>query len=724
MKRVAKKTFWICTLLLLVGLTCRLLWQASRTETGLETLRLQWRDATWGLVVGKRTPIHSEDPTVQARQWLDEIDRVLHSERCDAESTMGAALVLDSPSAGYKIRYLKRIDTLRTFTSLAWSTDGLKAAEDDFEAQCKEECLALAAKATELDPTNVEWWRLRALLLWREATYSFDDAPRVNHWLEILEEASQHDADNALYDYLAAHFYWASAEVEFFEMDLSGTDARLVVQDAERFNRGISHFEQGQKKPYFAVGDAGFSAVAEFLSDTAIPITDHDKIIESRLIHARRASLLLSVWQWQDSRASEVEAGDIQKALAMRRKNLRLIDQFTGASASTKYDSIAIAVRSATAYRINTLVNEHKELFPAAEIDDARALEESARLTSKVVKSALKLVKNGPQRQAGTVITGSPTTVICALFVEISPSLVVILMLVGFLAIGFSRIGRDRDLPRIGAIGHSLSLAAAFLYSVVVFGLAPSKIIPPSIQAWVLTTLVIASPIVLASWVGWSWLRRRAFKFSLRAMLTCMFALSVLFGVVVSTSPSARSFAQLPFDLSIPARGWEGVDGESLERVLLPLGSGLWAVLQWTAYYGQYLTLGAWAAIAALLLRFKLRRLHARTGGLAPTFPNFLGAWIGSLGRAFLALSALVTILYLSFAPAVVARAEREFQDKMTFARQPSDHWSEVERAVQHVRSNQKRVEQLRAAAKAEIAEQRLFESRERGWAYRNLPVA
>ena len=704
MKRVAKYTFWICTLLVLGGLTCRLLWHASRTETGLETLRLQWRDATWGLVVGKRTPIHSQEPTVQARLWLEEVDRILRREGSDAELTMGAALVLDSPSQEYMSKYMKRIETFPGFgTFPELDKEGLKAAEDAFEAQCKEECLQLAAKATELDPANVEWWRLRALLLWRYSMYSYDDSPRVDNWLEILQEASEHDADNALYDYLAAHFYWESSA----EIDFQGSNERLVVQDAERFHRGVRHFKQGQKKPYFAIGDAGFSAVAEFLSDTAIPVTDHEKIVNSRLIHIRRSMLLRSVWQWQYFRASEVVT-DVRKALAMQRKNLRLINQFTGVGASTKYDNIAIACRVATTYRMNTLVNEHKESFPAAEIEDVKALEERARLTKKVVEQAAReFAKHRPRRQAGVTFTGSPATVICALVVGISLSLVVILILVSLLAIGFSRIGNDRDLPKIGVIGHSLSLAAAFISTVVVFGLAPSRIIPPTIQAWVLTILVIVSPIVLVSWIGWTWLGRRAFKFSLRAMLTCVFAFSVLFGIVAVARASAESFAQLPFDLSIPARGWEGLDATSLENALRPLASWLWAVLQWTAYYGQYLTLGVWAVIAAVLLRFKLRKLHTRTGGVPLTFRNFLGVWTRSLGHAFLTLSTLITILYLSFAPAMVAEVEREFQDKMVFARQPSEYWSEVERAVQRVQTNQELIEQLRAAVKTEIAEER-----------------
>lgn len=700
-KRTAEYTFWICTLLVLLGGTGRLLWHASRTETGLETLRFQWRDATWGMAVGKRTPIHSQEPMAQAHLWLDELDRILHHERNDAELTMGAALVLDSPSPEYVSKYLKRIRIIPGFGTIPeLDEERLKAAKDAFESLCKEKCLQMAAKATELEPTNVEWWRLRALLL-RSAMHSYDEL-RTDNWLEILQEASEHDGDNALYDYLAAHFYWESSA----EMDFNGANERLVVLDAERFNRGISHFEQGQKKPYFAVGDTGFLAAAKFLSETTIPITDSEKIVNSRLIHLRRISLLRGVLRWQDMRAIEVaDGGDSRKALAMQRKNLRMIDQFTGVGTRTKYDNIAIHYHVFTTDRMHTLANEHKESFPAAVIEDVKALEERARLTKKVVEQAARELSNNRanRRQSGTTLMDSPAEMIRALVVGISPSLVVILVSFGLLAMGVSRIGSDHDVPKLGVFGHSLSLAAAFISTVVVFALAPAKIISPPIQAWGLTTLLIVSPLVLVLWIGWTWLRRRAFRFSLRATLTWVFAFNVLFGIVAMARPSAESFAQLPFDLSIPARGWEGLDATSLENALRPSVSWLWPVIQWTVYRGEYLTVAVWAAVAAFVLRFKVRRFR---DGPPLTFANFLGVWTRSLGHAFLTLSALVTILYLSFTPAVVAEVEREFQDKMEFARRPSAHWSEVERAVQRVRSNPESMEQLRAAVKTEIAEE------------------
>lgn len=62
MTRLFQYVFAISGLLVVVGLTFRLIWHTSGTETGFETLRLQWTDATWGWVVGNHRPIRSFEP--------------------------------------------------------------------------------------------------------------------------------------------------------------------------------------------------------------------------------------------------------------------------------------------------------------------------------------------------------------------------------------------------------------------------------------------------------------------------------------------------------------------------------------------------------------------------------------------------------------------------------------------------------------------------------------
>ena len=51
--------------------------------------------------------------------------------------------------------------------------------EDLFETECVTKCFEFAKKATELQPSNVDWWRLRAVLLYRWSHSWTDSEPRL-----------------------------------------------------------------------------------------------------------------------------------------------------------------------------------------------------------------------------------------------------------------------------------------------------------------------------------------------------------------------------------------------------------------------------------------------------------------------------------------------------------------------------------------------------------------
>jgi hypothetical protein len=49
-------------------------------------------------------------------------------------------------------------------------------------------------------------------------------------------------------------------------------------------------------------------------------------------------------------------------------------------------------------------------------------------------------------------------------------------------------------------------------------------------------------------------------------------------------------------------------------------------------------------------------------------------------------------------------QVEREFQEKMAFARNPQTHWTNVAEVVQRVRSDEKMMSELQGFVKAEAA--------------------
>ncbi len=595
---------WGCALLLIACLIIRLLWHAAQLETGFQSLYSHWRDATLGWVEGSYEPISSRQPSEQAEYWLREIDKVSELHPNDAQLTMGAAIVLDSPAGGYLLRFVKRPITSPTVGIIPeWDKEGIKRAEDLFESRCKNRCLELAAMAARADPMNVERWRLYALLLQRCSPEVYEDTPRSADWLKILDECARHDPDNALYDYLAADFWWrAAAEVNFggtITMD------RLTIKDGAKFKRGVARFEQGQTKSCFAIGDAGYKAVADFLSHTKTPLTDHEPIVNSRSIQTRRVLLLREAWQWQGVRATErAFAGDPISALKLCRQNLHLIEQYEAAGAPAAYDQIAIVLKVGTTSQMQTFANAVNGAMSGSAKREVAAVREDAILQQQIVKCAAGKV---------ATTTGSPATVTPAiggpalgelLTVGIAPSLFVLLLVFGLLATGSSRHIADRGHAVVGPIGQIYTLAVSLATTVVLFGLAPAEIIAPDIQSWFFTVVLLMTPVFLVSWIGWRWLRKRAFQFSIRDMLIFTLIVSLFCSFLAVIRPDVSS---LPFRMSVPARGWKGVDPAFYATAITTsYGQWRWIVLQWTLYSGPYLTLFSWGCLIAVLYQRKI----------------------------------------------------------------------------------------------------------------------
>ena len=495
MQRHVRRAFWICILGGVVCLSTRLMWLSSNTETGLPTLQSQWWDATLGLILGSDERIASCEPVAQAEFWLGETHRVLKDNPNDAQVAMGAALVLDGPGTDFMGRYLQSIDKFGGISFPEIDREGIKQAEDAFEYRCKDRCLQLATTATQLDGDNVEWWRLRALLLFHESMNGHGESPRDADWLEIIDECARHDPENALYDYLVANHFWdKSADVDF-----SGEGERLIVEDVERFEEGISRFERGRAKPVFAVGDAGFTATAIFLDHSRLPPTSHISIINSRTIHYQRQSLLRSLCRWQDYRAKEAaDIGNIRDALDLHRQNLNLIAQYTDTGPTQAYDIVPIVSKVATANSMRELSDAHPREFSAGHSEDIIALQNEAMLRQKVVERAAQaLAKGKPQRRGGLTISMDLASVVAAVFVGIAPTLVILLLALGLAATVALRWSVGDNSPGVGPAGHLLAMTSAFVTTVVLLGLAPAKIINGDVQAWSLSILLIVTPQVV-----------------------------------------------------------------------------------------------------------------------------------------------------------------------------------------------------------------------------------
>lgn len=694
--RTLWRALWACWLLLVIGLAVRLFWRASQMETGLETLSTNWRDATIGWAVGDYQPIASREPQEQAEYWLAEVDRVLEAHPDDAQLMMGAAIVLDSPGRGFVVRYVKRLQVLAAAgTFPEFDDEGIKRAEDAFEDRCRHRCLELAAAAARSAPGDLLLWRLVALLQERRSMRS-PSAPRHSDWLDALEECARHDPDNALYDYMAASYYWRAAA----KVDYSASERSLVIKDGDKFQLGTARFERGQTKPQFVVGDAGITAVTAFLLHTRTPLTDQEQIVNSRDIPVRQSALLHDLWQWQDLRAKQQAAGNLAAALRLSRQNLRLIAQYQTAGTSTAHNAIAAWHKAATAAQIREFANAAQGEQGDSQRQQAAVRYEAAIVDREILRCAEQnLASNNPPSTGVSSAAGF----VASLLLSIAPPLVVLLLLFGLLAAILSRRWADDETPRVGPIGQAATSALAIVVTAVLFGLAPAEIVSRPAQSWFFTVALLAMPIVLACWIAWHWLRRRAFQFSIRAMLMLTFLVAVFFSLAAVFRPREGAFSSVPFSLSMPTPNYQRVD-VSFYVPTIAASYGHWpcAFFVWTAYRGPYLTLVLWAGLLAAVHRGKLRRARSEPSRPLPDPRQRLGEFLRSLGRPALKVAAMLLVMYLLLAPSVLEQAEQEFQTKMAFARDPQAYWATVEAAAQEVRSDAATMSQLKAAAKAE----------------------
>jgi len=680
--------FWFCTGLLIVALAGHLLWVASHAETGFETLRAQWFDAVRELVFRPRVPVSLREPIEQAEFWHGEVDRVLATAPQNDQLAIGAALVLDCPASGYISRYIRRIHSFAGGSQTPdLDYDGITHANKQFEEECKTRCLALAETATKLAPTNEDWWRLRAILLWRHDFYSYDSDPRDPNWQSVLDECALHDPGNALYDYLAAYFLWeASAEIDY-----SGSTERLIVHDQATFDRGRECFRRGQSKPLFVVGDAGFTAAALFVSAAGIAQAEQPDVVNSRSILYRRSLLLRTVARWQGQLADEAKAaGDFRSALDRHRENLRVYDQVTAVGRSAEYDNILLVCRVGTAAKLVEIVGDFQNELSTYELQVIQSIAERASIDQAVVQQAAQSLANANQLQpsASTFLRNDAGTVALFLSVAALASMVIVVVVLGLIATLLARCNGDSSTAKITVAEHALLLLNALGITVTVFGLAPAGLIGEQTQAWGLTILIVAIPLATVAWAFWTWRRPMRIQFSLRSLMICFFVVSLLLTLVAAMRPVIVSFGTFPFQLKIPALSWQTWDASVLETLIHQVASWLWPVCQWTLYLGPYLTVAIWAAFVATLLQLKSQLRDRRSQRLTPTFRERLGQFGRALRGPCCVLAAIALLAYLLLAPRTIELVEQHFQSQIAFARNPDDHWTNVELAVQAVRAN------------------------------------
>jgi hypothetical protein len=316
-----------------------------------------------------------------------------------------------------------------------------------------------------------------------------------------------------------------------------------------------------------------------------------------------------------------------------------------------------------------------------------------------VTRAGQTLAQGRPQTATGVAIG--------AVIVGLAPRLFILLLLIGVVSAAAERWINERGAVVVGPLGHFVSLALAFGISIALFGLSPAEMISQDVQAWVFTTLLLLTPIVLAAWIGWTWMRRRTFQYSLRSLILATVVVCVVCGLASILNPQKDLLSGLPFDLAVPARTEQGLDVSGLGKAVRAQGGQwLWVWSQWGIYGGHYWAITIWAGIVIMLHHWKSRR---RDGHSPPAhsrlhpFRRRLSGLLHSISQPALLMAASFLMMYLGCAPAIVDRTEREFQQQLAFARHPEGHWDNVQRALTAVRTDTQTMVDLHQAVDAEL---------------------
>ena len=310
----------------------RATWVASHTEGGWEILGDHLRAGLPRALRGSGQAF--DERGLRKSEWLwEQANRVEADPKAIAADFMGAALSF--------VQFFNRpgVD-IYAFGGILWRDNptpgGAESTATPQPVVLYEDWMRrsrnLAAHATQLEPDQVEWWRLRAVLM--NFRHGVREGPRLDRLkedpefdLELLDEGVKHDPENALYDYLAGSYLWSQSvargfrSVSGFDVDIEreatilqrGHEAllkqfastvgdhvippvsnfdrlRSPVVDREQYSIAMEHFRRALARSCFATGAASSTAVVSFLDHCPSPISVKLQYLEPMKFSALRSS--------------------------------------------------------------------------------------------------------------------------------------------------------------------------------------------------------------------------------------------------------------------------------------------------------------------------------------------------------------------------------------------------------------------------------------------------
>ncbi|QDU93370.1 hypothetical protein [Lignipirellula cremea] len=622
--RLRRLRFWLT-----IGLAIAFLFLAARlaivvwqTETAVEVLREQWLDRTLGKVFYNSAPVDMRSPKEQTDYWLETIERAHRRKPFDATTAMGAALVLEN-----RAKFSDRREQ--------WEQ----------AARCRLAARWWAAYATQLEPENVDLWRLRARLLWAQC-HSLPKAELI----QALEDGARHDPQNALYPYLLA----------MHDREQSG------IEGSPLGDRVVAQFEAGQALPVLDFGVGADFACVTFLTAANTPVMVQREILDRRGFPLACAPILEDIANWQQLRVEKASyVDDVPRAIELQRQMLVVLDQFARNSQPARH----LLLMQNRKLRVEEEILELQQEAEPSPQDRAASWERFMR--SDLIEEIL--APHYPNDFGLLGYKSSLRTVYPVVGIEIASSLTFVFLLAGAICLPISAWLRREptDIRPLGPWRHLLLFSASFLLVFLTYVVAPLRQIEVSLLKGGLLVLLL---VMLAASVGrlvWQVWRSGGFRFRLSTLLIVMLLACLLLG----------GFARQPKSLSellvFPPEGamWSR---ELWHRNLIisnPL-LAFWparAPAYWLGHSAHWLTLAVWLPLLACFVCFQIHKRKQTTGVPVPRREQ-LAFGLRAAGLAALGWSTVFLFVYLVLAPGVLHQNEEDCQKTMTqFRRTPAE---------------------------------------------------
>ncbi len=488
-------------------LGARWVWIVSVSATGWMSQLDHWVNIVGSVVGIEHAALCDETPSVQAEFWLSKVASVDQSNH-DPMVAMGAAWMLDGPQYGFIRNHVGVRDDF-DFTGfpahmrLRLDEEAIRSLCDDFERLGREECLTKIESAIQLDQSNSELWRARALLLFRPRFLGSDYQSRQEDCLTVLDRCMAHDPDNALYDYLAAlHLWTASATYEWKDDGLY-----LLIHDPEAFACANARLASGLNKPYLKSGTAGYAATLAFLDCTSLGAWNRLSAAGSRQIDGRVVDLVYQIMRWQEAQQDVARRNqDFRAAIETARAVLHISNQMTPAGNYPNLATPQLILRRTGVAGLLDLQQSHPELFDVGEGERLSSQLAAAEFDLKVLQEAGEHLAaragnvDSVMLRKGLPMKGSEK-ILPALVMGASQILVIVTMglaMISWLATCVGGSASDDRRVAMGWFRHTITWCVAFAVSVLVLGMFPAELVSSVVQTAFVCGLIWMGPGLIA----------------------------------------------------------------------------------------------------------------------------------------------------------------------------------------------------------------------------------